>query len=165
MARASFDDVRPEAVFEFDEKLAVSVDETRIKQRRANGDVSRTELDALIGGARRVTNFETEIPQKIEHVLGDALAPGRLFVGEKKQQIDVGPRRQKSAAVTPCGNDTHALGVRWVRRPVHVGHRVVENQPDQFVLKARQRGGTIAAFAGCLQLFARGVSCMLDQSF
>ena len=92
--RRTLHHLRAEALFELAIELAVAVDETRVEQRRAHGDVG-THLDALIDGARRVPDLEAEIPQNVEHVFGDALAPRRLLVGEQEEQIDVGARRQQ----------------------------------------------------------------------
>ena len=87
--------------------------------------MSALDLDALIDGAGRVADLEAEIPQHVEHVLGDALAPRRLLVGKQEQQIDVGAGRQQRAAIAAGGDDRHALGVRRVGRPVDVRHGVV----------------------------------------
>ena len=115
--------------------------------RRASSSAVRivmsagAELDALVDGARRVPDLEAQIPQHIEHVLGDALAPRRLLVGQQEQQIDVGARRQQAAAVAAGRDDRHALGVRGIGRPVDVRDRVVVEQADELVLERREPGG------------------------
>ena len=43
--------------------------------------------------------FRPQVPQHVEDVFDDALAPGRLLVGKEEQQIDVGARRQRAAAI------------------------------------------------------------------
>ena len=52
----------------------------------------------------------TQIPQDIEDRLDDALAPGRLLVGKKEQQIDVGARRERAAPIAADGDDGQPLG-------------------------------------------------------
>ena len=76
----------------------------------------RESLSALLDGARGVPDLQAQIPQQIEHVLDDALAPRRLLVGQQEQQIDVGERREQAAAVAARGDDRHALGIGGIGR-------------------------------------------------
>ena len=129
------DDLGAEALLESGVELRVAVDEARIEQRGAHRDVGGADLDALVDGARRVPDLEAQIPQHVEHVLGDALAPRRLLVGKQEQQIDVGSGRQQPAPVAPGGDDRHALGVRRIGRPVDVRDGVVVEHADELVLE------------------------------
>ena len=79
-----------EAALELGEELRVAVDEAGVEQRGADREVARGHLQALADGARGVPDLEAEVPQHVEHVFGDALAPRRLLVGQQEQDIDVG---------------------------------------------------------------------------
>src|SRR4051812_46400944 len=70
----AFDDFGAKALLEAGVELRVAVDEARIEQRGADRDVAGAELDALIDRARRVPDLEAQVPQHVEHVLGNALA-------------------------------------------------------------------------------------------
>src|SRR5262245_58060212 len=74
-----------EAALKLGEELLVAENKTGVEQRGAYGHVGQRQPHALIDGARGVANLEAEIPQDIEHVFGDALAPGGLLVGKQKK--------------------------------------------------------------------------------
>ncbi len=107
--RRSLHDVAVEALVQFVEQRAVSREQPRLEQRRADRHVGARLTDALVDRARRVPDLEAEIPQRIEHRLGDALAPGGLLIGKQKQEIDVGARRQQAAAIAADRDHRHAL--------------------------------------------------------
>ena len=120
---------RAEALLELGEQLARRRGCSRVSSSAVRIVMSaRGELQALVDGARGVADLEAEIPQQVEHVLDDALAPGRLLVGQQEQQIDVGARRQQPAAVAAGGDDRHALGVGRVGGAVDVRDRVVVDE-------------------------------------
>ncbi len=112
--------LRAEAIFEFGKELRVAKYQSRIEKRGPNRDVGLPELQTLVDGARRVADLEAKIPEQIEHVFGDALAPRGLLVWQQKEQIDVGTRRQQTAPVAACRHDGHALGVGRIGRAVDV---------------------------------------------
>jgi len=91
-------------------RTLIAEDQARIEQRRADGHVGARQPYALIDGARGVADLEAEIPEQIEHVFGDALAPGGLLVGKQEQEIDVGARCQHAAPVASLSDDGHVLG-------------------------------------------------------
>ena len=161
-ARRAVHHLGAETLLELAVELSVAVDQARIEQGRAHGDVG-AHLDALVDGAGRVPDLEAEIPQNVEHVLGDALAPRRLLVGKQEQQVDVGAGRQQRAAVAAGGDDRHALGVRRIGRPVDVRHRVVVEDADQLVLEVRQPGGATAPAVVCFELAAGRGTRIGDQ--
>ena len=112
--RVALEHFLAEAVLEIGIERLVAQDQPRIEQRGADGHVGMAEAHALVDVARGVADLEAEIPQQIEHVFGDALAPGGLLVGQQKQEIDVGARREQAAAVAALGHDRHALGGRRI---------------------------------------------------
>ena len=79
----------------------------------------RPAADALVDVARGVADLEAEVPQEVEHVLDDALAPGGLLVGQQEQEIDIGAGRQHAAAVAADRHHRHALGGVTDCRLVH----------------------------------------------
>ena len=106
--------LRAEALLEVGEQRRVAEDQPRVEQRRADGHVGMAKAHALVDRAGGVADFEAEIPQEIENVFGDALAPGGLLVGQQEQEIDVGAWRQQPAAVAALRHDGHALGGRRI---------------------------------------------------
>ena len=163
-ARRAFDDLGAEALLEAGVELRVAVDEARIEQRGADRDVAGAELDALIDRARRVPDLEAQVPQHVEHVLGNALAPRRLLVGEQEQQIDVGVGGEQAAAVAARRDDRHALGVGRVGRPIDVGDGVVVEHADELILERRKAGGAAAPVAVRLEPLARRFARRRHQS-
>ena len=81
-ARIAFQHLLAEAMLKIGEQRLVAEDQARIEQRGADGHVGMAEAHALIDIARGVADLEAEIPEQIEHVFGDALAPGGLLVGQ-----------------------------------------------------------------------------------
>ena len=98
-ARIAFQHLLAEAMLKIGEQRRVAEDQPRIEQRGADGHVGMAEAHALIDIARGVADLEAEIPEQIEHVFGDALAPGGLLVGKQEQQVDVGARREQPASI------------------------------------------------------------------
>ena len=82
-------DLAVEAFYQFIEQLTASKDEPCLQQCGADGHVGLGLTQTLGHGTRRVADLLAEIPQQIKHRLHDALAPGRLLVGQQKQQVDV----------------------------------------------------------------------------
>ncbi len=141
-----------ETLLELAVEPRVAVHQPHVDQRRADRQVLARELHALIDRARRVANLEAQVPQQIEHVFGDALAPRRLFVGKQEQQVDVGAGGQHLAPVAAGRDDRHALGFGRVGGAVDMRNRVVVEQADQLVLEPRKPGGAAAAVAVRLEL-------------
>ena len=112
-----------------------------------------------------MTDFEAEVPKNVEHVLGHALAPGRLLVGKQEQQIDIGARREQGAAVAALRDHRHALGRRWVLDPVDVLRGHVVDQADQRVLEVRQTAGAFASITVVLELLLRDLVRLGDERF
>ena len=141
-----------EAAPELVKQGAVAEDQPRIEQRGADGHVGEAPADALVDIAGGVADLEAEVPQHIEHVFGDALAPGGLLVGEQEQKIDVGARREKAAAVAALGHDRHAFRRRGVLRGVDVRGREVVGEGDQGILEGGEALGAFPPVAVLLEL-------------
>ena len=140
-----------EAVLKIGEELLVAENEPGIEQGGADGHVGQAEADALGDGARGVADFEAEVPQEIQHVFGDALAPGRLLVGKQEQEIDIGARREQAAPIAALGDHGHALGGGRIFRAVDVLGGEVVGQADQRVLEVGEPGRAGAAVAILLE--------------
>ena len=162
-ARIAFQHLLAEAMLEIGEQRRVAQDQPRIEQRGADGHVGMAEAHALIDIARGVADLEAEIPEQIEHVFGDALAPGGLLVGKQEQQVDVGARREQPAPIAALRDDGHALrGCRVLDAIDVVGGEIV-SELDQRVLESRQAGGAGTPVAILFELASgRGVS-VVDQ--
>ena len=127
--------VLAEAALKLGEQHLVAKDQAGVEQRRADGHVGARQPHALIDGARGVPDLEAEIPEQIEHVFGDALAPGGLLIGKQEQEIDVRARRQHAAAVAALGDDRHVLGGGRVLGAIDVVGGEVVGEPDQGILE------------------------------
>ncbi len=145
--RRSLHDVVVEALVQLIEQRPVARQEPRLQQRRADRHVGARLADALVDRARRVPDLEPEIPQRIEHRLGDALAPGGLLVGKEKQKIDVGAGRQHPASVAADGHDRHALARRWIAGTIKRAAREFERDLDDRIHQTREALGAGAARA------------------
>ena len=110
-----------------------------------------------------MADLQAEVPQQIEHVLDDALAPGGLLVGQQEQEIDVGAGREQAAAVAAVGDDGHALGGGRVLGAVDVGDGEVVDEPDQLVLEGGQAFGASPAVAVPLELGAASAPRLMDE--
>ena len=137
---------------EVGEQRLVAEHEPRIEQRRADGHVGVREPHALVDGAGRMPDLEAEIPEQIEHVFGDALAPGGLLVGKQEQEIDIRPRRQHAAPIAPLRHDGHALGGGGDLGGIDMVGDEVVGEPDERVLKGAQALGASPAVAVALKL-------------
>ena len=91
-------------------EAALAGEVARLEHRRADGHVGAGEAHAFVDAARGMADGEAEIPEQIEDELDDALAPGRLLVGKQEEQIDIGARRQRAAAIAADGHHRHVLG-------------------------------------------------------
>ena len=94
----------------------VAPQEARFEDRGADGDVGARQAHAFVDVAGGVADLQPQVPQHVEHVFDDLLAPRRLLVGQQEQQIDVGARRQRAAAIAADRHHRHALGGRRVLR-------------------------------------------------
>ena len=141
----AFKHVLAEAALEFGEQRLVAEDQAGVEQRGANGHVGVGQPHALIDVAGGVADLEAEIPEQIEHVFGDALAPGGLLVGQQEQEIDVRARRQHAAAVAALRHHGHVLGGRRVLGGIDVGGGEIVGEPDQGILEGAQAFGAGAA--------------------
>ena len=128
-------DLALEASHQVFKQRLVAEDQAGIEESGANGDVGACQLERLVNGARGMTHLEAEVPEHIEHILDNALAPGRLLVGEEEQQIDVREWRQQTAAIASCRDHSHVLGIGRIGGAVDVGDGVVVDEADQLVLE------------------------------
>ena len=127
-----------EAMLKLGIQRFVAENQAGVEQRGADGHVGMAETHALIDVARGVADLEAQVPEQIEHVLGDALAPRGLLVGQQEQEIDIRARREQPAAIAALGHDGHALGRRGVLRGVDMGGGEVVGELDQSILECRE---------------------------
>ncbi len=117
------------------------------QDRGADRHVGARQPQALVDVAGGVADLQPHVPQHVEHVFDDLLAPWRLLVGQQEQEIDVGAGRQRAAAVAADRDDRHALGGRRVLRAVDMGGREVVERADDLVHQMRQPRGAGGAAA------------------
>ena len=81
-----------------------------------------------------------QIPEHVQHGLDHALAPGRLLVGQEKEQIDVRPRRQRAAAIAADRRHAEPLRRRGILRRIDEGHDIMMDRPEKFVFEMGETG-------------------------
>ena len=109
LARRPGLDFAVEAGLEVVEEGGVAQDEAGFEQRRADRHVRLGLPHAFVDRAGRVADLLAQVPQHVEDGLDHALAPGRLLVGEQEEEVDVGPGRQRGAAVAADRRDAEPL--------------------------------------------------------
>src|SRR5690606_32318144 len=124
-----------ETLLQLVKKRAVSLNEARFEQRRADGEVLARQTNAIINRTRRMANLEAEIPELIEHVFDHALSQWRLHAGQQEKMIEDGTRRQRPTPVSAGSRNRNSLG----RAKSGCGEYVVGCEsikfPDERVLK------------------------------
>ena len=86
------------------EEGVVAGEQTGLQERGAHGHVVVRRLQRLVYGTRRMPDLQPQIPEHVEDVFGDALRPGGLLPGKKEEEVDIGMRRERPAAVTANRN-------------------------------------------------------------
>ena len=120
------------------EQRRLLVQQARVEQRCADGDVGQRLTQALVDVARRMADLQLEVPHDVKHRLDDALAPRGLLVGQQEQQIDVRSRRQRAAPVAADGDDGDALARRAVLDRIDMRDDVVVDRHRQHVLQGAE---------------------------
>ena len=145
------------------EDECVAGDEAGLQQRRADRHVGARLAHAVVDRADGVADLQLEIPERVEHRLDAALAPGGLLVREEEEQVDIRARRQRAAAITADGHDRDPLGLRRVDRRVEMlGRRDMQAADDRI----HHRGKMPRAdqpMARPLQQFARGGMALVED--
>ncbi len=130
---------------------ALAGDVAGFQNRRADGHVGAGKPHALIDAAGGVADGEAEVPEQIEDELDDALAPRRLLVGQQEEQIDVGARRQRSAAIAADRHHRHVFGGAARAGEIDVAGGEAKDGLDDRVLQGRQVGGAGRTLAVLLE--------------
>src|SRR3546814_9167059 len=73
-----------------------------------------------------MADLQSGVPEHVQDVFDHLLAARRLLVGEQEQQVDVGPWRQFTAAVTTDRRHADAVARRRIRRGKDVMHGELE---------------------------------------
>jgi hypothetical protein len=96
------------------EQAFVAGEEPRLEGRGAHRHVGARHAQAVIDRTHGMADLLAEIPEHVEDVFGDLLAPGRLLVGQDEQQVDVRPWRQRTPAITADGGERDGFGTRGI---------------------------------------------------
>ncbi len=132
-------------------QLLVAGQPPRLQDRGADGEVLARELDALLDGAGGVADFETQVPQGVEHELDDALGVGGGLVGAQEQKIDVREGRQRPAAVAAHGHQSQPFALCGVPGPEHMHGGEVVERGDHLVGDRRQQPRGLDAAGALVQ--------------
>jgi len=98
-----------EAGMEVGEQRRVARNMSCVEQRGADGGVLCAFDQAILDGARGVTDLHAEIPQEIQHVLDHAQRLLRGFRAGEEQQVDIAERRQHATAISAGGGDREVV--------------------------------------------------------
>jgi hypothetical protein len=86
-----------------------------------------------------MADVQAEIPEHVQQILDDLLDPRGLLVGQQKQQVDVGARRQLAATVATDGHDGDLLGLAGIGVAVNVADGEVVEHADQLIDQVASR--------------------------
>ena len=123
----------------------VAANIARLENGGEDGRIGLGEPDRIFDAAGCVPDLETHVPQAVEQEFDDALAPGGLFVGEKKQKIDVGAGRQRAATITADRHDCEALGLGRIGGGKEFRTSKIEQGRDDGILCLREAFGTFGS--------------------
>ena len=132
---------------EFGEQFHIAADVARFQDRGADCHVRLGLADALVDVAGGMAHLVAHVPEEIEHVLDDLLAPRRLLERQNEQQVDIGARRQRAPPISANGRDRQPLAARRVVVVVDVLGGEAVDRFDQRVLQVRQPLGAQRAVA------------------
>jgi hypothetical protein len=86
-----------QARLHFLQQLGASRDEARFQEARVDGHVLHRLLDALRDGAHAVAGLQAAIPQGADEFLDRRI--GRAAIGHQDEDVDIGMREERAAAV------------------------------------------------------------------
>ena len=105
---------------------------------------------AFLDRARRLADFEAEVPQQVEQRLDHLLGVRGLLVRQQKHQVDVGVGRQLAAAIAADRDQGQPFARGRVGQRVDFGRHDVERSADQLIdqkaLLTHHRGAVAAFF-------------------
>src|SRR3546814_2702493 len=103
---------------------------------------------------------QSGVPEHVQDVFDHLLAARRLLVGEQEQQVDVGPWRQFTAAVTTDRRHADAVARRRIRRGKDVMHGEIEQIAQQLVDQIRVRSEEHTSELQSLMRISYAVFCL-----
>ena len=117
-------------------------------------------IEAIVDVARRVADFLLQIPQHVEQRLDDLVdGAGSRGSSAQEQQIDVGVRRERAAAVAADGDDRHVrpqLGASAASISTRNSMQGAYDRSSSIALITRRSRGPGRRFrAACARLLAR----------
>ena len=136
------------------EQFAVAPQEPRFQDGGPDRHVGLRQADALVHGAGGMADLQAEVPKPVEHELDHGLRPGRALVGEHEQEVDVGARRHRAAAVAADRHHRDALGLGGIVDAEDATDRHLGELPDQHILQEGEPLGTGEPAAVGVQQFA-----------
>ena len=138
LGRIGGDDLIAETLRQIGVERLVTTDVAGLQGGGEDGVVLPREADALLYRARGIAHLEAQIPEHVEQVFGDLLAPCGLLVGQHEEQVDVGSRGQRAAAVAAHGDHRHALAGGGVDGRIELRRGEMIERGNQLVLHLRE---------------------------
>ena len=127
------------------------MDKPGIEQRGPNRHVVVGCLYGLINRAHRVPDLITKVPEVMQNGFDDAFGVRRLFVREKKEQIDIRSGSHKAPAIPARCDQRHRLGGGRLQRMVNMEDGKIVDKLNKLILKQGKGLGTGAAVSGLLE--------------
>ena len=87
--RRGLKEVSPKLVAQFIAQCLISADIALLNKRGTDGEIFAAKSDTVRNGPAGLANFQTQIPQHVEHRFNRTLGPSCDFGGGEKQQIHV----------------------------------------------------------------------------
>ena len=148
LGRAAAHDVGIKASLELSEERLLAPQITRLEQRGPDRQIGFGMAQAFFDRARRLPDFQAEVPQEVEKIFDHLLGVRGLLVGQQKQQVDVGIGREFAASVSADGDDRQPFARGRVGKRKDFAGDEVKERADQLVhhkaLLAHHRGAIAA---------------------
>ena len=133
LRRAAAHDFQIKAFLQLYKERLLAPEIASLKQPGADGQIGLGVAQAFLNRAGRVPDFQADVPQQIKQILDDLLGMRGPFVGEQKQQIDVGIGRQLAPPIAADGDKRQPFARGRVGERIDVVGGEVEQCADQLV--------------------------------
>src|SRR5262249_56535806 len=105
LRRSAAHDVGIKTLLQIFEESLLAPQIARLEQPSADRQIGFGLTQTFIDRARRLSDLQAKVPQKVEEILDDLLGVRGPFVGQQKQQVDVGIGGQLPAPTPADGDD------------------------------------------------------------
>ncbi len=154
LRRALARDLGIEAPLQLGEELLIAPDVARLEHRGADGEIALGLADGLLDRARRLPDFEAEIPERVEQIFDHLLGMRRALVGREEEQIDVGEGRELAAAIAADGDQREPLAGGRIGVRIDVARDEIVERADDLIDEEAERVHGLGAARTVLEALA-----------